>query len=296
MDATDTQVAQEATKIVSVNTANLTGKLVFVAVVAVVAIVIQRLLVHFAKKTFGTTRQSSASIFLNLTRVFVWSIALLAVLQPVFGIKPTAFITALGVSSLVISLGMQDSISNIIGGLALTVGHVIAPGDDISVSGISGEILDIDWRSTSVKDTQGNVQVIPNSVLNKSSLMHLAPGTLYKIELPVNIAKTSDIDLDAIQKDIVDTVKSSLGDSVSDMNTPANKQKTKLLQNRVKDLIDMPNYEGIVEVDDPIQVSFTSLSSTTIQTSIVVYLEDGTNTLDASDKLVRALVSKTYIA
>ena len=123
MDATDTQVAQEATKIVSVNTANLTGKLVFVAVVAVVAIVIQRLLVHFAKKTFGTTRQSSASIFLNLTRVFVWSIALLAVLQPVFGIKPTAFITALGVSSLVISLGMQDSISNIIGGLALTVGQ-----------------------------------------------------------------------------------------------------------------------------------------------------------------------------
>lgn len=296
MKTPDAKVAAEAGQLVSLNTENLTGKLIYVAVVALVAIVVQRLLVHFAKKTFGSTKVSSASIFLNLTRVFVWSIALLAVLQPVFGIKPTAFVTALGVSSLVISLGMQDSISNIMGGLALTVGHVVAPGDDINAAGISGEVLDINWRSTSVKDTMGNIQVIPNSVLNKSSLMHLAPGTLYKIELPISVTKTDDLDLDKIEKNIIDTVNTCLKDSISDMNSEASKHKSELLQDRVKALVSLTNYEGIQQVSKPVQVSFTSLNASSISVNIVVYLKDGTDTLAALDKLVRAMVVKPWIA
>ena len=99
---------------------------IFKAVIFVVVFFIAFLIEHFAvklsKKALDSSKLPSASIFVNIIRGIIWAFAILAVLQPVFGIQPTAFVTALGVTSIAFSFGLQDTISNLVGGLGLMLG------------------------------------------------------------------------------------------------------------------------------------------------------------------------------
>ena len=134
----------------------LVGKIVFLAVTVAVALLVQRVVVRIARKALDASDVPSASLFINVLRALIWSLALIAVLEPVFGIQPTAFVTALGVVSVAISLGLQDTISNLIGGLSLLLGHVIKPGDHVVVGGVTGTVADVTWRTTAVVDQIGN--------------------------------------------------------------------------------------------------------------------------------------------
>ncbi len=85
------------------------------------------------KKALDSSKLPSASIFVNILRGVIWTFAILAVLQPVF-IQPTAFVTALGVTSIALSFGLQDTISNLAGRLGPYAGRgVIKPGDQVSI-------------------------------------------------------------------------------------------------------------------------------------------------------------------
>ncbi|MBF0916347.1 MAG: mechanosensitive ion channel, partial [Atopobium sp.] len=141
-------------------------KLVIFVVVFLVAFLVERFAIKLSKKALDSSKLPSASIFVNILRGVIWTFAILAVLQPVFGIQPTAFVTALGVTSIALSFGLQDTISNLVGGLGLMLVGVVKPGDKVSIGTISGEVIDMNWRSTIVRARGGRVDIIPNSVLN----------------------------------------------------------------------------------------------------------------------------------
>ena len=123
-------------------------RVVFLATVFVIALIIEHLVIRVSRRALDASRIPSASIFLNVIRSIIWMFAILSVLQPVFGIQPTAFVTALGVTSIALSFGLQDTVSNLIGGLGLMLAGVIKPGDHVTIGDISGEVTDINWRST----------------------------------------------------------------------------------------------------------------------------------------------------
>ncbi len=61
---------------------------------------------------------------------------------------------------------------------------MVKPGDQVSIGNISGEV-DMNWRSTIVRDRGGKVDIIPNSVLNKLH-WYIVQGDV--IEVPVTIS------------------------------------------------------------------------------------------------------------
>lgn len=160
----------------SIDPATLTGKAIFLAIVICVAMVVQHIVVRLVRRALEVAEVPSVSLFINIVRGVIWSFALLVVLQPVFGIEPTAFVAALGVTSVALSLGLQDTISNLIGGLSLMLTRVVVPGDVITVGSFTGTVTDINWRNTRVIARGGNIEVIPNSVLSKSSFTKLTEG------------------------------------------------------------------------------------------------------------------------
>lgn len=183
----------------------------FLAVIVVIAFVVQHLLsklIHRLINNFDNL--PSATIIVNFVRVIVWSLALIVVLEPVFGIKPTAFITALGVTSVVISLGLKDTIANIFGGFMLMVGRVVQPGDYVTIAGVTGTVVDVTMRHTVVENRLDERIVIPNSVLNTTSVQRLpasseSQGTLeFTMEL--------GYDPDVVAEDLLKTVKEAAGD------------------------------------------------------------------------------------
>lgn len=151
------------------------NKLLFLSIVLIAAAVITKILSRALRELLNRSSIPSASIFINLTRVVIWTLAAALVLQPVFGINPTTIVTALGIGGLAISLGLKDTIANFVGGFGLMLGKVIQPGDIITVGGTTGVVKDINWRQTVVSERNGNDMVIPNSVLNTSLLERLTP-------------------------------------------------------------------------------------------------------------------------
>ncbi|MDP2963415.1 MAG: mechanosensitive ion channel family protein [Sulfurimicrobium sp.] len=84
------------------------------------------------------------------------------------GMDLSGIVTTSAVITAVIAFSMQDTLGNILGGLALELDNSIQVGDWIKVDDVSGRVVDIRWRSTSVETRNWETVVIPNSVLMKS--------------------------------------------------------------------------------------------------------------------------------
>ncbi len=128
----------------------------------------------------------SSSIFLNIARVAVWMCGLSITLSTCFGVDVNALVAALGVGGIAISLGFSDTISNLIGGLQVSLTGIIAPGDNIRVGTYTGVVQDVTWRQTVIKHLDGHLIVIPNSTINGTTLEKLDPAGVARV--PISIA------------------------------------------------------------------------------------------------------------
>ncbi|MGH8743242.1 MAG: cyclic nucleotide-binding domain-containing protein [Burkholderiales bacterium] len=68
----------------------------------------------------------------------------------------------------VIAFSMQDTLGNVLGGLALQLDNSIRPGDWIKVDDLVGKVTEIRWRSTTVETRNWETVVFPNSQLMKN--------------------------------------------------------------------------------------------------------------------------------
>jgi len=85
------------------------------------------------------------------------------------GIRIEAFLTALGVGGLAISLALQDTMSNAFAGIGLLLDRSVDLGDTIRLeNGMEGTVLDIGWRTTRLKTNTNDLMVIPNTKLAQS--------------------------------------------------------------------------------------------------------------------------------
>lgn len=201
-----------ATTVFGVSLASILGKVILVVVVMIAARIVEKVSSRLAHRVLDAASVPSTSYIVNILRGLVWFLALMTVLEPVFGIKPTAFLAALGVGSLALSLGLQDTVSNIIGGLSLMVSKVIEPGDYIKVGDFTGLVTDINWRSTCVRDAYGQVNVIPNSVLSKTALVKLSEYARSRCQIGLVIKHGTDIN--DVTADVARAARDVLGKRV----------------------------------------------------------------------------------
>ena len=149
----------------------------------------------------------SSSIFVNIGRVAVWCLGVAIVLSSCFNVDVSAAVAALGVGGIALSLGFQDTISNLIGGLQISIGGIVQPGDHIEVGGERGVVTDVTWRHTTIEDTAGNRAIIPNSVINKSALIQLPP--LRKIVVPITVA-AEGAELDVLEQQLITAARDAV--------------------------------------------------------------------------------------
>ena len=62
------------------------AKSVFVAVVIIATLLVQYVLVRALRKALDNSNIPSASIFINIVRALLWLVALLSLMQPIFGV------------------------------------------------------------------------------------------------------------------------------------------------------------------------------------------------------------------
>ncbi|MFO0628235.1 MAG: mechanosensitive ion channel family protein [Polyangiales bacterium] len=92
------------------------------------------------------------------------------------GYSLSGVITTSAVLTAIIGFSLQDTIGNVIGGLALQLDNSIEVGAWITVGGVAGRVAEIRWRYTALMTRDGELVLLPNSVLMKSQVTVLARG------------------------------------------------------------------------------------------------------------------------
>ena len=86
------------------------------------------------------------------------------------GLDLSSIVTTSAVITAVIAFSMQDTLGNILGGLALQLDNSIDIGDWVKIDDVSGQVVDIRWRFTAIRTRNGETVVIPNSQLMKGKV------------------------------------------------------------------------------------------------------------------------------
>lgn len=105
----------------------------------------------------------SATIFVNITRVVVFCVGMMVLLQSL-GVSVTPLLTALGVGGLAVALALQDTLANLFAGIHILVSRKVQQGDFVRLdSRQEGYIVDINWRNTTIREISDNQVIVPNS-------------------------------------------------------------------------------------------------------------------------------------
>jgi small-conductance mechanosensitive channel len=88
----------------------------------------------------------------------------------VAGLDLSGIVATSAVITAIIAFSMQETLGNILGGLALEFDSAFEIGDWIRVDEVCGQVVDIRWRSISIETNDWETVVIPNSHLVRSRL------------------------------------------------------------------------------------------------------------------------------
>lgn len=103
----------------------------------------------------------------DLTRFFLILIGTAFVLSLVWKTDLGGLLTALGVSSIVIGLALQDTLGNLFSGIALLFGKPFIIGDWLKFGDTVGKVIEINWRAVHLITRNKEMLIVPNSVLAK---------------------------------------------------------------------------------------------------------------------------------
>jgi small conductance mechanosensitive channel len=200
---------------------NLIRSLQIVTITAAVFIVLSLL----AKITFESKKTITVSLLiLNFAK---WAAAIVAVFLVLgqWGASATMTLAAAGLLTLVIGLGSQSLVADILAGIFMVFEGEFQVGDIVIVDGWRGEVKAISIRTTKLVDAGGNVKIINNSdirsVINQTQELSVA-----KCYVGMSYG------------DRIETVEKVIAD-----NLPKIKE-------RIPAIIEGPFYKGVAELAD----------------------------------------------
>ena len=169
------------------------SRIILAVAMGIVTIIVGHILIGIVRKFLEAQDNplAKSSFYRTIIHIGIWGLGLCVILDTCFQVNMSAFIAALGVGGIALSLGFQDTLSNLFGGIAMTFTRSLKPGDNIEVSGYTGVVQDITWRQTTIYNGTQTV-IVPNSVLAKNPVVHQPP--LEQLIVPVTTVNNKDID------------------------------------------------------------------------------------------------------
>ena len=194
-----------------------------IQIITIVLVILTVLLVVLTKIFRKNNREITViRLINNIIRVIVIIGLVIAVLA-VWGIDTTALITGAGVLTLVVGLGMQSLIGDVVAGLFIVFENEFNVGDIITIDDFRGTVVEIGIRTTKL-EAAGNIKIINNSdirgVLNQTvkpstakSLIDIEYGESLERVDEIIKAKLPEIKIDGVIGEISYDGVASLGAS-----------------------------------------------------------------------------------
>lgn len=122
-------------------------------------------------------RKTVVTLFDGLVK-YGCAIAVIIFVLKACGVDTTALIASVGVLTLIVGLGAQSLIADIIAGVFIIFENEFNTGETISIDGFRGKVIEIGIRTTKLIDAAGNIKIVNHSnitnVVNLSRELSLA--------------------------------------------------------------------------------------------------------------------------
>lgn len=148
--------------------------------------------------------RDGAILIARLITIFAYVVAFVAVMNQL-GVEWTGLLTLLSAFTVAIGLSLQDVIKNFFSGILMLLERPFSVGDRVKVRDYEGEIQGIDVRTTLIRNTDGALVYVPNSIMFGEILTNRSHFRTRRLDVTVSDPTRS---IDDIQR----IVRTSLGE------------------------------------------------------------------------------------
>ncbi len=139
-------------------------------------------------------RSSLRELILRFVSIGLWFIGLLLVAMIVFpGLTPAKALGGLGLLSVAVGLAFKDIFENFFAGVLLLWRFPFEKGDFIECEGITGKVEDVQIRMSKIRQTTGELVVVPNIFLFKNPVEVLTNPPLRRMHITAGIGYGEDV-------------------------------------------------------------------------------------------------------
>jgi len=146
--------------------------------VVVILAVCKLLRLIFAAKMKKSNRAKTVVTLLDGLVKYACAIAIIIFVLQALGVNATAIFASVGILTLVIGLGCQSLIADVVAGMFIIFEDEYNVGEIITIGDFRGTVTEIGIRATKILDAAGNIKIINNSdisnVINMSRELSLA--------------------------------------------------------------------------------------------------------------------------
>ena len=169
--------------------------------IAILVILVTALLVWAIKAIItrlgrrARLRRNLIDVLRLLTGVVVWLAGILVALTVVFPtITPGRALTTLGLGSVAIGFAFKDTFENFLAGLLILLREPFQIGDHVECDGAEGKVEAITIRDTHIRQTDGQLVVVPNAQLFRNAVTVRTDKAYRRTAIMVGVAYGEDVD------------------------------------------------------------------------------------------------------
>lgn len=106
--------------------------------------------------------ETLGSLFKSLVK-YISILVDVGIILTIFGVDVAGVVAGVGVLTLIIGLGCQSLIQDVISGLFIVFDDYFAVGDIVIIDGFRGTVTEVGLKTTKIQDAGGNIKSISNS-------------------------------------------------------------------------------------------------------------------------------------
>ncbi len=186
------------------------GGLMRVALIILIGWLVIRLLMRMADRMLDKAQSVSAirAYIHTALHVFLWFLLAL-MLAGTLGVEVTSIIAMLSVAGLAVSMALQNTLSNLAGGLVLLVTKPFVSGDYVESDGISGTIAAVNLAYTTFVTPDNKEIFVPNSQLSAAKIINY--NTLGRRRMDLKLTASYDAPTAQVRSAIEEVLSSIPG-------------------------------------------------------------------------------------
>lgn len=170
---------------------------IFTVIVVAIVVVFCALLNVF-NKYVKFQNKKAATISSLIRSLLKWAAILVAlfIILKKWGVDTAKILASIGILALIIGLGCQALIADIVAGIFLVADNAFEVGDIVVIDGFRGTVIEIGLKTTKIQDAGGNIKLISNgtitSMVNLTNALSIA---VVEVSIPYeeNLSRTETL-------------------------------------------------------------------------------------------------------